>query len=53
MSCGPSSAMRDLADQIDQANDALDAAINDSPLGKLVSLATINIRSCDSDNKSS
>ena len=38
MSCGPSSAMRDLADQIDQANDALDAAINDSPLGKLASL---------------
>ena len=35
MSCGPSKAMRDLADQIDAFDDKIDSLITESPLGKL------------------
>ncbi len=38
MSCGPSKALREVAGQIDQLNEAFDAAIESSPLGKLQSI---------------
>ena len=38
MSCGPSQAIRDVADAIDQGKDAVLSAIDSSPLGALISI---------------
>ena len=35
MSCGPSEALKGMADQIDALDDKIDSLITESPLGKL------------------
>ena len=38
MSCGPSEALKGMADQIDALDDKIDSLITESPLGKLNAL---------------
>ena len=45
MSCGPSEALKGLADQVDALDDKIDSLITESPLGKLNRIVISNVNS--------